>query len=69
MYVCSISQVVMGGIFLAMFIMAIVAISALVHRAAMGGAQEYAVFNLGKVSGLERKYSVLAILGDLWCLF
>lgn len=41
---------VMGCIGAAMLVMFIVAVSALVHRAAMGGATEYAVFNLGKVS-------------------
>lgn len=43
------STVVMGGIGLAMAMMGIVAVGALVHRTAMGGAQEYAVFNLGQV--------------------
>ena len=41
------STVVMGGIGLAMALMGIVAVGALLHRTAMGGAQEYAVFNLG----------------------
>lgn len=41
------STVVMGGIGLAMAMMGIVAVGALMHRTAMGGAQEYAVFNLG----------------------
>eukprot|EP00438_Fugacium_kawagutii_P034454 Skav206306 [mRNA] locus=scaffold4747:47143:53846:+ [translate_table: standard] len=40
---------VMGGIGLAMAVMFVVAVCALMHRAAMGGAQEFAFFNLGKV--------------------
>lgn len=33
----------------AMLVMAVIAVAALVHRAAMGGAQEISAFNLGKV--------------------
>ena len=40
---------VMGCIGAAMLVMFIVAVSALVHRAAMGGATEYVVFNLGSL--------------------
>lgn len=44
------STAVMGCIGAAMVVMFIVAVSALVHRAAMGGATEYAIFNLGRVA-------------------
>ena len=39
----------MCGIGAAMLVMFVIAVAALVHRAAMGGSQEISAFNLGKV--------------------
>ncbi|CAK9082804.1 unnamed protein product [Durusdinium trenchii] len=56
------STAVMVCIGMAMLMMAIVATAALVHRAAMGGAQEYSIFNMGKVAPAPLVYQRLIAL-------
>ena len=57
---------VMGCIGAAMLVMFIVAVSALVHRAAMGGATEYAVFNLGSLVPKKGTWSRRSVFWRLY---
>lgn len=57
---------VMGGIGLAMAVMFVVAVCALMHRAAMGGAQEYSFFNLGTCAA---KWSPVCAWNIHHCVF